>query len=119
MIYALQIQDGKFVKVGFAGDSVERRVASLQTGNPHSIEILFATEGTLRQEHSIHDALTRMMERLHLPAPINEWYPGRHPFMKSFLNELRNGPVNAIAFADNYILGSRRWMGGAQAREVA
>jgi hypothetical protein len=111
VIYVAHIQEQKFIKIGFAAD-VPRRLRELQTGNPYKITLLFTVEGTLRQEQAIHDALARRFEALHLPAPFNEWFPGRHQFVEAFLAELRVSANSGIAFADEYSKRGR-WMGGA------
>ena len=86
MIYVAEILDSKFIKVGFAAGEVKRRISELQTGCPFEIKILLEVEGTLRQEQSLHSALTKAFGRIRIPCPPNEWYPGKHPFIQRFLD---------------------------------
>jgi hypothetical protein len=69
-------------------------------------------EGTLRQEKTIHEALTQHFGRIHIPCPPNEWYPGKLPFMQNFIAELRISVSGAIAFADKCSIGNKHWFGG-------
>jgi hypothetical protein len=101
VIYVANILDEKFIKVGFAED-VTKRIAALQTGNPFKINLTFAVEGTLRQEQSIHAALTTAFGRVRIPCPPNEWYPGRHPITRQFMESLRFGALQGLAFAESY-----------------
>jgi len=101
MIYAVEILNCKFVKIGFA-DDVERRIAGLQTGSPFKINLLFAVSGTLRQEKAIHAALTAAFARIRIPMPPNEWYPGRNTFFKFFLSELKRSANFGLKHAENW-----------------
>lgn len=103
MIYAVQILDGMFIKIGYSGDKdVSKRIASLQTGCPFEITQMLVVEGTLRQEKAIHLALSEALRRIRLPTPPNEWYRGNHPFFKEFMASLAVSPNFALAFADKY-----------------
>jgi hypothetical protein len=103
MIYAVEILDMKFVKIGFsASDDIMVRIAELQTGCPYEIRPVFATYGTLRQELALHDSLLTAFGRVRIPMPPNEWYPGRNPFFVKFLDNLRFGPDMGLAFAEKY-----------------
>jgi T5orf172 domain len=112
MIYVAEIQNGKLFKIGFTDENIERRLAQLQTGNPYAIKLMFAVNGTLSQERAIHDALTSLYGRIHMPCPANEWYSGmKHPIVRRFLDELKISVSGAIGFADNWC-GDCKWMGG-------
>jgi hypothetical protein len=103
VIYAVEILDGKFVKVGFsADDDVNVRIAALQTGSPFQIRPLFTTWGTLSQEKSLHASLRVAFGRIRVPMPPNEWYPGRPPFFVEFLSNLKSGPDMGLAFCEKY-----------------
>lgn len=81
MIYVLEIQDGRRIKIGYTGqDDVAKRVAQLQTGNPYVIKTVMTVEGSLMDERALHASLRQTILRLHLPPVVNEWYPGRHPW---------------------------------------
>lgn len=98
MIYAVQILDCEFVKIGFSSnEEAEARIAQLQTGCPFEIVKLFTITGTLRQEQTLHAMLDRMFMRLRIPVPPNEWYPGRSPDFKKFLDYLKYGFEPAVA----------------------
>jgi hypothetical protein len=43
-----------FVKIGFTSGSAERRAATLATGNPFEVELLFDCHGTIAEEQSLH-----------------------------------------------------------------
>ena len=103
MIYAAQILDRKFVKVGYTADLPEERIATLQTGCPYEIKLIGHTVGTLRQEQSLHDALLRAFTRIRVPHPPNEWYPGKNTLMKSALEHLLDGGFDQCwAFLTRY-----------------
>jgi hypothetical protein len=103
MIYAVEILDSKFIKIGFSSaETSKQRIATLQTGNPFEIKELFTVEGTIKQEQSIHAALSVAFTRIRLPFPPNEWYPGLNPFFQEFLEHLKLGANSAIAFAERY-----------------
>lgn len=103
MIYAVYIQDQRFVKVGFCKDGgIERRIAQLQTGNPFEIKLLFHTYGTIVQEKALHSALRVAFGRIRIAMPPNEWYPGTNPFFQGFLEYLKYGPDAGLAYAENY-----------------
>lgn len=111
MIYVAEILDGKFVKIGFCADeSPQKRLAQLQTGNPYQINLVFAVVGTLRQEQALHSALRVAFDRIFIKTPGNEWYPGRHPFMRNIIAQLGTGGANAaIAFAERYNPAVKQW----------
>ncbi len=88
MIYIASIQSQKFIKVGYA-DNVQRRLGELQAGCPYQITALAICDGTLRQELSLHAALRQAFGRIRIPMPPNEWYPGKHPIMRGFTEEIR------------------------------
>lgn len=101
MIYAASVLDSMFVKIGYA-DDVEKRMRSLQTGNPFEITPLFSVEGTLRQEQTLHHLLLNAFRRIRIPIPPNEWYPGKNPVFQQFLGNLRYGFGPAMAFLEAY-----------------
>lgn len=101
MIYAAEIQAGKWIKIGFSDDCAAR-LLQLQTGSPYRIGLLFIVEGSLMQEQAIHAALRTAFARIRLRQPGNEWYTGRHPFMKQFLADLRFGATNGLLHAEKY-----------------
>lgn len=103
MIYVVEILDQKFIKIGFSKENESaRRIAELQTGSPFKINEVFIIDGTLRQEQAIHASMNVAMARCGLPHPPNEWYPGRNPFVQDFIQHLRMGANQGIAFAERY-----------------
>lgn len=119
MIYAMTMEDGKFVKVGYTKHSdVEKRAAKLQTGTPYYIKTEFCVEGSLMQELAIHGALKMAFHRIRIKLPGNEWYPARHPFMQTFIRTLRNqGPNAALEMAERYNPAVKQWGTGAKFTE--
>lgn len=102
MIYAVEICNKKFVKIGYsANDDLSVRIAGLQTGCPYEIRPILSTFGTLRQEKSLHSSLLVAFHRIRIEIPPNEWYPGRHPFMQEVVEYLRYGPLAALALIEN------------------
>ena len=100
MIYAVEILDMSFVKIGFSANSdVNQRISELQTGNPFQINPLLTVDGTLRQEKSLHAALIVAFGRIRVPMPPNEWYPGRQPFMRGFIESLKYGFDAGFSYA--------------------
>jgi hypothetical protein len=110
MIYAIHILNCQFVKVGFSqNEDVSKRIAELQTGSPFQILPLFTVPGTIRQEQQLHAALGHAFSQLGIPAPPNEWYPGRHPFFRGFLSNLKLGFDIGLAYAEaNNALNTNR-----------
>jgi hypothetical protein len=103
MIYAVGIQEGKWVKIGYSKEEdPTRRISELQTGNPFEIKAVFVTYGTLRQEQALHSALRVAFGRIRIPMPPNEWYPARNPFFAKFLEYLKYGPDAGLAYLENY-----------------
>lgn len=103
MIYAVEILDRRFVKIGFTdSDAVETRIAALQTGCPFQIKPMFCTPGSLRQEQSLHSALSAAFGRIRVPIPPNEWYPGKNPFFVEFLSWLESSFDAGLSFAEKY-----------------
>ena len=101
MIYVAHILNGQFIKFGYTkNEDVSIRLKELQTGNPFEIKLILTTEGTLKQEQGLHAALTMVCSRMRVAMPPNEWYPGRHPFIKQLVKELRHGVGNAIGYAE-------------------
>lgn len=103
MIYIATILNNQFIKIGFTSDEdVRNRIASLQTGNPFKIDVLFTIKGSINQEQELHKALYKAFTRIRVPMPPNEWYPGKNFFMQQFLENLVFGFDFGIAFLDKY-----------------
>lgn len=119
MIYAMSMDDGRFVKIGYTGkDDAEKRAAQLQTGNPFYIRLMFTTGGSLMQEQALHSYLRIAFHRIRIPTPGNEWYPAKHPFMKGVLEVLEREGVNAAIFHCEKMNPSvRQWGTGKKFRE--
>jgi hypothetical protein len=99
MIYAVHILRTQFVKIGYSQhEDVKRRIAELQTGCPFEILPLFTIDGTLLQEKALHAALLDSFAQIRVPMPPNEWYPGRLPYFKRFLDNLKFGADLGLAF---------------------
>jgi len=116
MIYFVSILDGEFIKIGYTNSSVEKRISSLQTGNPYEIKVLFTVEGTLYQEKELHRELMKLFSRLEVfNNPVNEWYPGANPIIKSFMCNSRNLGIN---YAIQNIKSIFNWDQDVSANEV-
>lgn len=104
MIYVLQVDDYRFIKVGFCEEgNLEKRIASLQTGCPYPISLVGTVSGTLSQEQSLHDSLRRAFARIRIPICGNEWYPGKQHWPRQFVSELLSGGFeSAFAFSNKY-----------------
>lgn len=104
MIYVAEIQNRKWVKIGYSDESCINRVAQLQTGCPYKINLVLAVDGSLLQEQQIHKALRVALARIRLPASfsMNEWYQGGHPFIKKLISALGLGPNQALVYLDAY-----------------
>jgi len=95
MVYFMSVLGGEYIKIGYTANDVNRRRASLQTGNPYEIELLFTIDGTLKQEKEIHRSLKDMFARLKVfNNPENEWYPGENPIIKMFMCNAKNMGIN-------------------------
>jgi len=57
MIYFIQAVGTPYVKIGYAKrDNVKNRIATLQTGSPHRLELLGTMPGGLQEEYQIHES---------------------------------------------------------------
>jgi len=54
MIYFIQGKDSKRIKIGYTKNDPEKRLASMQTGSPDTLALLFTIEGSLRDEAKLH-----------------------------------------------------------------
>lgn len=75
MIYFVQIGEDGPVKIGWARD-VKRRLAQLQTGQPHKLRLLGQIPGGLTAERKVHEKLAahRMTGEWFQPStPVLEW----------------------------------------------
>ena len=102
MIYAVHILNGQFIKIGYCGKFVEKRIAGLQTGCPFEIKPLFTVEGTLIQEKELHKTLIKTLALRSIRMPPNEWYLGSHEFFMGFLMNLEESVNIGLAYLDNF-----------------
>lgn len=103
MIYALEIADRLFVKIGFCvAEDAQKRIAALQTGNPFEIKLIGLTNGTLMQERALHSSLKMAFARLRIPMPPNEWYPGRVQFMRDIVEAMPLGANQMLALSESF-----------------
>lgn len=103
MIYVVGVQDGKYVKIGHTKDgNVSTRIAELQTGSPYKIDFICSCDGTVRQEKTIHYMLFRAFNRIRIPHPPNEWYPGKVQFMRDFILNIEDGFNSAYTYLCKY-----------------
>jgi hypothetical protein len=90
MIYFMSILGGEYIKIGYTGQEIDKRKCALQTGNPYEIEVLFAVDGSLRQEQAVHKGLKEAFERVKVfNNPVNEWYPGENSMIKMFIKSVK------------------------------
>ena len=103
MIYVVEVLDMKFVKIGYsANEDVQQRIKQLQTGNPFQIKPIVSVDGTLLQEQTIHHELETAFGIVMIPVPPNEWYPGRMPLIRGFIEALRFGANQSIAYLQKW-----------------
>jgi hypothetical protein len=58
-VYAIaEHPDYRYIKVGWAKDSLEARLRDLQIGNPRELVLLDRVQGSRELEHAIHDDLS-------------------------------------------------------------
>lgn len=73
LLYILECDSEKFFKIGVTKDvdSLERRIKSLQTGNPHRINIAYYDERTASRqaEKYLHQVLDEY-------RVVGEWFTG-------------------------------------------
>lgn len=70
----MSCQDQKYMKVGVCkGDDIEKRLKTLQTGNPHLITIEWFEErkNANKAENYVHHQLSKYRVR-----PNSEWFEG-------------------------------------------
>ena len=75
LIYVLQCEPGTPIKVGIARD-VQSRIASLQTGNPNRLYLMFVAPGDQQLERALHHKLRDC-------RGLGEWFLG--PEIADFL----------------------------------
>lgn len=109
MIYIIEILDRRWVKVGFADNSVGRRIAELQTGSPFKLQEIIVTPGSIYQEKEIHKTITAALTRAGIPHPPNEWYPGKHPLIREFIENIKLGVGYALAQLDQKTAAMKQW----------
>lgn len=54
MIYFVQLGTDGPIKIGYAATSVTRRLASLQSAQPHRLRLLKRTDGSMQDERALH-----------------------------------------------------------------
>ena len=74
------VKAGRFVKIGFS-TNVAKRLAALQTSQPHKLRLLAVVEGDLSTESALH---ARFAELRHQ----GEWFRWKDP-LKNFVWSLR------------------------------
>lgn len=110
MIYFMSVLNGEYIKIGYTGQDIEKRKSALQTGNPYEIEIMFSSEGTLKQEQEIHRSLTAAFDRVKVfNNPANEWYPGENSMIKMFILSVKKfGIEHSIKVLNNIHIWTKR-----------
>lgn len=70
MIYFVQTNDNRYIKIGYAAD-VQKRVEGLRTSSPHPLKLVASMPGDVPLERKIH-------ERFHHLRTNREWFT-THP----------------------------------------
>lgn len=67
MIYFIQAENSKAIKIGYTKGSVEKRLKTLQIGNHETLTLLGTTQGDKVLEKAIHYKLNTLLIR-------GEWF---------------------------------------------
>ena len=54
MIYFISQENDKYVKIGYSSGMGRKRLAAMQTGNPHRLSLLAVFEGDEDRERELH-----------------------------------------------------------------
>jgi hypothetical protein len=54
MIYFIRQAETNYIKIGYTGGDVYKRLATLQTGSPHKLKIMFVINGDRNREKKLH-----------------------------------------------------------------
>lgn len=84
-VYFIQADENGPIKIGFTADDPKRRLAQLQTGNPHCLRLLGAIGGDTARERQFHSELAAW--RLQ-----GEWFEP-HATVLAAVNEALSGSV--------------------------
>lgn len=89
MIYVIKTKNAEpaFIKIGYAGNSLEKRIKSIQTSCPFQLELIYAKNGSLKDEKSIHLELEEHRGQ-------GEWFRWNEVTQKYFKLSANPKPVN-------------------------
>lgn len=83
MIYFIQSENTRHIKIGYTHKNVWARLAGLQTGNPSALTVLGVAVGDVAQELSLHNRFRKAWHRgewFHCVPELLEFIE-RHTFM--------------------------------------
>lgn len=89
MIYVLRTKnnDPAYIKVGYAKKDIAQRIATLQTGCPLELELIFAKNGAIKDEKALH----RKLKAHHVTG---EWFRWNEETSKILKVPLDATPIN-------------------------
>ena len=69
MIYFIGQENSRYIKIGYSKNigTLKTRMLSMQTGNPHSIELVGFVEGGYNEEHAFHSKFESL-------RVLGEWF---------------------------------------------
>lgn len=85
MVYFIQAGETGPIKIGKA-DKPMKRIAELQTGNPHPLRLVGAIDGGVNEEQALHQRFTRL--RLH-----GEWFEPSAELLE-YIRKYAGGYIN-------------------------
>jgi hypothetical protein len=104
-IYFVEMEGENAIKIGYSAGSVERRIATLQTGQPRKMLLLGTIPGSMDDERSLHQELKQYRRN-------GEWFDYTHA-MKEIVSHLieKQGPwflcrvpaLKAVCMYDEWI----------------
>lgn len=80
-VYFIQSEDNKAIKIGYTAGRPEERLRSLQTGQPHKLNLLCTMPGDRQYEKSLH-------RRFHKYRLGGEWFKP-HPDVLALISEIK------------------------------
>lgn len=85
MIYFVQTADNQYIKIGYAGD-VQKRLGSLQTGNPNALKLVGTQPGEQATERQLHQRFGRLRAQ-------GEWFATTPELVEYIAHAAALGPA--------------------------
>ena len=94
--------DGKFIKIGFTSDSLDKRLKQLNTGSTFQLYSLGYIEGTLEKERELHVKFAKMRVRFN-----GEWFEPK-PELLNYINTYNQEPNTFVDVIEGKVIALMR-----------